>query len=42
MALIFPLVTPHMFASMTYKWALTLWAMLAVVFAPIPWVGKLA
>ncbi|KAJ8579897.1 MFS general substrate transporter [Rhizopogon salebrosus TDB-379] len=38
MALTFPLVTPHMFASMTYQWALTLWALLAVVLAPIPWV----
>lgn len=40
MALIVPLVTPRMFTSMTFKWALTLWALLSLVMAPIPWVGK--
>ncbi|KAG1731631.1 major facilitator superfamily domain-containing protein, partial [Suillus paluster] len=38
MALIFPLFTQQMFASMTYKWGLTLLALLAVVLAPTPWV----
>ncbi|OAX38745.1 MFS general substrate transporter, partial [Rhizopogon vinicolor AM-OR11-026] len=38
MALIFPLITQQMFAAMTYKWALTLWALLSAVMAPIPWV----
>ncbi|OJA10286.1 hypothetical protein AZE42_05006 [Rhizopogon vesiculosus] len=38
MALIFPLITQQMFATMTYKWALTLWALLSAVMAPIPWV----
>ncbi|KAG2140823.1 major facilitator superfamily domain-containing protein [Suillus cothurnatus] len=38
MALIFPLFTQQMFAGMTYQWGLSLWALLAVVMAPIPWV----
>ncbi|KAG2133289.1 major facilitator superfamily domain-containing protein [Suillus clintonianus] len=38
MALIFPLFTQQMFAGMTYKWGLTLWALLSVLMAPIPWV----
>ncbi|KAG2748702.1 MFS general substrate transporter [Suillus brevipes Sb2] len=38
MALIFPLFTQQMFAGMTYKWGLTLWALLSVAMAPIPWV----
>lgn len=38
MALMFPLFTPQMFAGMTYKWGLTLWALISVVMAPIPWV----
>ncbi|KAG2140822.1 MFS general substrate transporter [Suillus cothurnatus] len=37
-ALMFPLFTQQMFAGMTYKWGLTLWALLAMVMAPIPWV----
>ncbi|KAG1863137.1 MFS general substrate transporter, partial [Suillus subluteus] len=38
MALSFPLFTQQMFAGMTYKWGLTLWALLSVVMAPTPWV----
>ncbi|KAG0692285.1 hypothetical protein DFH29DRAFT_839931 [Suillus ampliporus] len=38
MALIFPLFTPQMFTVMTYKWGLTLMALLSVVLAPTPWV----
>ncbi|KIK38418.1 hypothetical protein CY34DRAFT_394419 [Suillus luteus UH-Slu-Lm8-n1] len=38
MALIFPLFTQQMFAGMTYEWGLTLWALLSVAMAPIPWV----
>ncbi|KAG2039260.1 major facilitator superfamily domain-containing protein, partial [Suillus americanus] len=38
MALMFPLFTQQMFAGMTYKWGLTLWALLSVVMVPIPWV----
>ncbi|KAG1848315.1 major facilitator superfamily domain-containing protein [Suillus subalutaceus] len=38
MALIFPLFTQQMFAGMTYKWGLTLWALISVAMAPIPWV----
>ncbi|KAJ8593513.1 MFS general substrate transporter, partial [Rhizopogon salebrosus TDB-379] len=38
MAMIFPLITQQMFASMTYKWGLTLWALLSAVMAPTPWV----
>ncbi|KAG2140816.1 MFS general substrate transporter [Suillus cothurnatus] len=38
MALMFSLFTQKMFAGMTYKWALTLWALLAMVMAPIPWI----
>ncbi|KAG1807051.1 major facilitator superfamily domain-containing protein [Suillus subaureus] len=38
MALMFPLFTQQMFAGMTYKWGLTLWALLSVVMAPIPWI----
>jgi hypothetical protein len=40
MALIFPLFTQQMFAGMTYQWGLTLWALLSVAMAPIPWVCK--
>lgn len=42
MALIFPLFTQQMFAGMTYEWGLTLWALLSVAMAPIPWVCKFA
>ncbi|KAG2039237.1 MFS general substrate transporter [Suillus americanus] len=42
MALIFPLFTQQMFAGMTYKWGLTLWALLSVAMAPTPWVCKFA
>ncbi|KAG1734007.1 major facilitator superfamily domain-containing protein [Suillus lakei] len=38
MGLMFPLFTQQMFAGMTYKWGLTLWALLSLVMAPIPWV----
>ncbi|KAG1807052.1 MFS general substrate transporter [Suillus subaureus] len=38
MALIFPLFTQQMFTGMTYKWGLTLWALISVAMAPIPWV----
>ncbi|KAG2140197.1 MFS general substrate transporter [Suillus clintonianus] len=38
MALVFPLFTQQMFAGMTYKWGLSLWALLCMVMAPIPWV----
>ncbi|KAG2159177.1 major facilitator superfamily domain-containing protein [Suillus bovinus] len=38
MALVFPLFTQQMFAGMTYKWGLTLWAFLSVLMAPTPWV----
>jgi hypothetical protein len=40
MALMFPLFTQQMFAGMTYKWGLTLWALISLVMAPTPWVGK--
>ncbi|OAX39681.1 MFS general substrate transporter [Rhizopogon vinicolor AM-OR11-026] len=38
MALIFPLFSQQMFAGMTYKWGLTLWASLSAVMGPIPWI----
>jgi len=38
MALIFPLFAQKMFATLTYKWALTLFAILALVMAPTPFV----
>ncbi|KAG2058308.1 MFS general substrate transporter [Suillus hirtellus] len=38
MGMVFPLFTQQMFAGMTYKWGLTLWALLSLVMAPIPWV----
>lgn len=38
MALVFPLFTQQMLAGMTYKWGLTLWALISVVMAPTPWV----
>ena len=38
MALVFPLFTQKMFAALTYKWALTLFAVLALVMAPTPFV----
>ncbi|KAG2058309.1 MFS general substrate transporter, partial [Suillus hirtellus] len=38
MGLMFPLFTQQMFASMTYKWGLTLMALLCVLMAPTPWV----
>jgi hypothetical protein len=38
MALMFPLFTQQMFAGMTYKWGLTLWALLSVAMASTPWV----
>lgn len=38
MALMFPLFTQQMFAGMTYKRGLTLWALLSVVMVLIPWV----
>lgn len=38
MALVFPLFTQQMFAALTYKWALTLFAILALVMAPTPFV----
>ncbi|KAG1767680.1 MFS general substrate transporter [Suillus occidentalis] len=38
MALMFPLFTQQMFAGMTYKWGLTLWALISLVMAPTPWV----
>lgn len=41
MGLMFPLFTQQMFASMTYKWGLTLMALLCVLMAPTPWVSKL-
>jgi len=41
MAMVFPLITQQMFAGMTYKWALTLWALVSAVMAPTPWVGNL-
>ncbi|KAG2068582.1 MFS general substrate transporter, partial [Suillus decipiens] len=37
-ALMFPLFTQQMFAGMTYKWGLTLWALISAVMAPTPWV----
>lgn len=42
MAMTFPLITQQMFAGMTYKWALTLWALLSAAMAPTPWVGNFA
>jgi hypothetical protein len=39
---IFPLFSQQMFAGMTYKWGLTLWASLSAVMGPIPWVGNFA
>ncbi|KAG1878434.1 MFS general substrate transporter [Suillus tomentosus] len=38
MGMVFPLFTQQMFTGMTYKWGLTLWALLSLVMAPIPWV----
>ncbi|OAX39680.1 MFS general substrate transporter [Rhizopogon vinicolor AM-OR11-026] len=38
LALVFPLFTQQMFAGMTYKWGLTLWALISAVMAPIPWI----
>ncbi|KAG8216337.1 major facilitator superfamily domain-containing protein [Butyriboletus roseoflavus] len=38
MALVFPLFTQQMFATLTYKWALTLFAILALLLAPTPFV----
>ncbi|KAG6379526.1 major facilitator superfamily domain-containing protein [Boletus reticuloceps] len=38
MALVFPLFTQQMFVTLTYKWALTLFAILALVMAPTPFV----
>lgn len=42
MGMAFPLFTQQMFAGMTYKWGLTLWALLSLVMAPLPWVCKFA
>jgi hypothetical protein len=39
LATIFPLFTTQMFDRMTYKWANTLVALIAVVMIPIPYVG---
>jgi ABC-type protease/lipase transport system fused ATPase/permease subunit len=39
LATIFPLFTTQMFDRMTYKWADTLVALIAVVMIPIPYVG---
>ncbi|KAF9237707.1 major facilitator superfamily domain-containing protein [Melanogaster broomeanus] len=38
MALVFPLFTTQMFATLSYKWGLTLFAILAFVMAPTPFV----
>ncbi|KAH0834693.1 major facilitator superfamily domain-containing protein [Lanmaoa asiatica] len=38
MAFVFPLCTQQMFATLTYKWALTLFAILALIMAPTPFV----
>ncbi|KAI9567983.1 hypothetical protein HD554DRAFT_2039102 [Boletus coccyginus] len=38
MALVFPLISQQMFATLTYKWALTLFAIIALVMAPTPFV----
>jgi hypothetical protein len=34
----FPLFTDQMFAALTYKWANTLFALIAVIMIPIPFV----
>ena len=38
MALVFPLFTQQLFATLTYKWALTLFGVLALLMAPTPFV----
>ncbi|KAF8552147.1 hypothetical protein OG21DRAFT_1523982 [Imleria badia] len=38
MALVFPLLTQQMFATLTYKWAFTLFAILALIMAPTPFI----
>lgn len=38
LALLFPVVSPRMFASLGYKWGLTLFGLLAVLMAPTPFV----
>ncbi|KAN0085674.1 Drug:H+ antiporter-1 family protein [Tylopilus felleus] len=38
MALVFPLFTQQMFATLTYKWAFTFFAILSLVMAPTPFV----
>ncbi|KIJ63081.1 hypothetical protein HYDPIDRAFT_29773 [Hydnomerulius pinastri MD-312] len=38
MALVFPLFTEQMFATLTYRWGLTLFAILAIIMAPTPFV----
>ncbi|KAH7882287.1 MFS general substrate transporter [Phlebopus sp. FC_14] len=38
MALVFPLFSGQMFATLTYKWGLTLFAILAILMAPTPFV----
>ncbi|KAJ8581146.1 MFS general substrate transporter [Rhizopogon salebrosus TDB-379] len=38
MAMILPLAISRMVATMTFRWAITTWATLAVVLAPVPWV----
>lgn len=41
MGMAFPLFTEQMFAALTYKWANTLLALVAVVMIPIPYVSRL-
>jgi len=38
MALVFPLFTTQMYARMTYRWANTLFGVVAVLMIPIPYV----
>lgn len=38
LAFVFPLFSPRMFASLGYKWGLTLFGILAVLMAPTPFV----
>lgn len=38
MAMAFPLFTPQMFAEVTYKWGCTIFACIALLMVPIPYV----
>lgn len=42
MGMAFPLFTQQMFATLTYKWANTVFALIAVLMIPIPFVSSYA